>query len=39
LPFRLKYLRAALQHVAGHEDVWLTTGDEIADWYIDQLPR
>jgi peptidoglycan/xylan/chitin deacetylase (PgdA/CDA1 family) len=39
LPFRLKYLRAALEYIAGHDDVWLTTADEIADWYIDRLRR
>lgn len=36
-PFRLKYLRAALEHIVGHEDVWLATADEIADWSIEHL--
>jgi hypothetical protein len=35
-PFRLKYLDRALAHIAGHEGVWLTTSDEIADWYLDR---
>jgi allantoinase len=37
VPFRLRYLRAALEHILGHEDVWLTTGDDIADWYVGTL--
>jgi peptidoglycan/xylan/chitin deacetylase (PgdA/CDA1 family) len=32
-PFRIKWLDKALEHIAGHEHVWLTTGGEIADWY------
>jgi len=36
-PFRLKYLDRALAHIAGHDDVWLTTADEIADWYLDHV--
>ncbi len=32
-PFRQKYLDRALAYIAGHDDVWLTTSDEIADWY------
>jgi allantoinase len=35
-PFRLGYLERALAHIAGHDDVWLTTADEIADWYLDR---
>ncbi len=35
LPFRAKHLEAALSYVAGHDDVWLTTSDEIADWYYE----
>ena len=35
LPFRLRYLRAALEHIAGHEGVWLTTSDEIARYYLE----
>jgi allantoinase len=36
LPFRLKYLDRALAHIAAREDVWLATGDEIADWYLER---
>jgi allantoinase len=31
--FRAKYLDEALAYIAGHEGVWLTTSDEIADHY------
>jgi peptidoglycan/xylan/chitin deacetylase (PgdA/CDA1 family) len=34
-PWRLKYLRDFLAHVADHDDVWVTTSDEIADWYLE----
>lgn len=34
-PFRIKYLEEALGYIAGHEKVWLTTSDEIADWYCE----
>ena len=33
-PFRHKYLDKALEYIASHEGVWLTTSDEIADWYF-----
>jgi peptidoglycan/xylan/chitin deacetylase (PgdA/CDA1 family) len=33
-PFRHKYLDKALEYIAGHDRVWLTTSDEIADWYL-----
>ncbi len=33
-PFRHKYLDKALEYIAGHEQVWLATSDEIADWYL-----
>jgi peptidoglycan/xylan/chitin deacetylase (PgdA/CDA1 family) len=33
-PFRHKYLDKALAYIAGHDRVWLTTSDEIADWYF-----
>jgi len=33
-PFRHKYLLQALQYVANHPRVWLTTSDEIAEHYI-----
>jgi peptidoglycan/xylan/chitin deacetylase (PgdA/CDA1 family) len=35
LPFRLRHLERALAHIASHDDVWLTTSDEIADWYLE----
>jgi peptidoglycan/xylan/chitin deacetylase (PgdA/CDA1 family) len=34
-PFRHKYLDKALEYIAGHEQVWLATSDEIADWYFE----
>jgi len=33
-PFRHKYLARALEYVVRHQRVWLTTSDEIADWYF-----
>jgi peptidoglycan/xylan/chitin deacetylase (PgdA/CDA1 family) len=35
LPFRLRYLREALAHIAARDGVWLATGDEIAAHYIE----
>ncbi|NIH83347.1 polysaccharide deacetylase family protein [Amycolatopsis granulosa] len=32
-PFRARYLDEALAYIAGHEGVWLTTSDEIAEHY------
>lgn len=32
-PFRQKYLEKALQYIAGHDGVWLTTSDDIAVHY------
>jgi len=34
-PFRLKWLDKALSYVTSHDQVWLTTGGEIADWYYE----
>jgi peptidoglycan/xylan/chitin deacetylase (PgdA/CDA1 family) len=34
-PFRNRYLDEALNHVRSHDDVWFTTSDDIADWYVD----
>jgi peptidoglycan/xylan/chitin deacetylase (PgdA/CDA1 family) len=34
-PFRNRYLDEALDHVRSHDDVWFTTSDDIADWYVD----
>jgi hypothetical protein len=35
-PFRHKYLDLALDYITGHDKVWLTTSDEIADWYYER---
>lgn len=32
-PFRAKHLERAFKYIAEHDDIWLTTGDEINDWY------
>jgi len=32
-PHRSKYFAKALAHIAARQDVWLTTGGEIVDWY------
>jgi allantoinase len=32
-PFRARYLDKVLAHITGHDDVWLATGSEIADWF------
>jgi peptidoglycan/xylan/chitin deacetylase (PgdA/CDA1 family) len=34
VPHRIDALRSALRYVTGHQDVWLTTGAEIADHYL-----
>jgi peptidoglycan/xylan/chitin deacetylase (PgdA/CDA1 family) len=36
VPFRLRYLDQALAHIAERENVWLTTSDDIADWYLER---
>jgi len=33
-PFRHNYLAKALEYIASHEGVWLTTSDEIAAHYL-----
>jgi peptidoglycan/xylan/chitin deacetylase (PgdA/CDA1 family) len=33
-PFRLKYLAKALDYIAAHEGVWMTTSDDIAAHYV-----
>lgn len=42
-PFRDKWLDQALEYVTGHDQVWLTTAGEIADWYYqnyyEQAPK
>ena len=37
-PFRRKYLDRALEYVASHPGVWLTTSDEIAEHYVHATP-
>ena len=32
-PHRSRYLDKALAHIASRQDVWLTTGGQVADWY------
>jgi allantoinase len=34
-PFRARHFARALEHIAGHDDVWLATSDEITAWYLD----
>ncbi|MFH8347541.1 polysaccharide deacetylase family protein [Streptomyces sp. NPDC018045] len=38
-PFRHKYLDQALEHIANHPGVWLTTSDEIAEHYTRTTAR
>lgn len=42
-PFRARWLDKALEHITGHERVWLATGGEIAAWYYqhyyEQAPK
>ena len=38
-PFRHKYLDQALEHIANHPGVWVTTSDEIAAHYGDATGR
>ncbi len=35
--FRTKYLDKALQYIASHEGVWLTTSDEIAGFFAEKM--
>ena len=32
-PFRVRYLKGALDYIMGHQGVWSATGSEIVDWY------
>ena len=34
-PHRLKAFEEALEYITGHSDVWVTTGREIAEYFID----
>jgi peptidoglycan/xylan/chitin deacetylase (PgdA/CDA1 family) len=35
-PNKFKHLKRAFEYIASHKDVWLTTGDEVNDWYRKQ---
>lgn len=35
-PHRLKAFEEALEYITGHSDVWVTTGKEIAQYFIDE---
>jgi len=32
-PNKFKHLKRAFEYIASHDDVWLTTGDDVNDWY------
>ena len=34
-PHRIANFAEALEYITGHDDVWVTTGREIADWYLE----
>ena len=36
-PFRHRYLDRALEFITSHDNVWMTTSDEIATWYTDAV--
>jgi peptidoglycan/xylan/chitin deacetylase (PgdA/CDA1 family) len=39
-PHRIKHLDSALAYILSHDGVWKATGEEIADWYVDNcLPE
>lgn len=38
-PHRALWLDKALAYVADHDDVWLTTGGEIANWYFEKTAQ
>jgi hypothetical protein len=33
VPHRIKYFEAVYDYIRCHRGVWMTTGEEIADWY------
>jgi hypothetical protein len=37
-PFRVHYLKEALNYIMGHEGVWAATGSEIVEWYQQNHP-
>ena len=38
-PHRMKAYEQALDYITSHDDVWVTTGREIADYFIDQQDK
>ena len=34
-PHRIQPFAEALEYITGHDDVWVTTGREIADWFYE----
>jgi allantoinase len=34
-PHRVRHLDRILRHIAGHDSVWMATGGQIADWFIE----
>ncbi len=38
-PSRYRYLEQALDHISGHEGIWLTTSDDIAAHYRGSADR
>jgi peptidoglycan/xylan/chitin deacetylase (PgdA/CDA1 family) len=34
-PHRIAHLDAALEYILSHDGVWKATGEEIADWYLE----
>lgn len=38
-PHRSKYFAQALAHITSRQEVWLTTGGEITDWYVQNYLR
>ena len=35
-PNKFKHLKRAFEYIAKHDDVWLTTGDDVNEWYRQQ---
>jgi len=38
-PYRSKYFAHALAHITSRQEVWLTSGGEITDWYVQNYLR
>ncbi len=38
-PYRSKYFAQALAHITSRQEVWLTTGGQITDWYLQSYLR